>query len=465
MAVFTESTVMTPLYDPDPADIAYPEEEPVPPIIGLHPDLWDSPSRHEPAESSELAAPAAPAVPEPATLPVTSVTATAFDTPAPSAMPVVPVADMSAVALKPVPVADVPVADVSATPVAVPVAVKPVATDPEVPVMPVVVAIDPAPAFLTISPPPLPAATPAPEPIPTPTPMTQSTATPIATPVPQAGPQRAGFGTMHSHASVYTPTLRDIQQRTSHAPRPLLSLRTQGYSRSSLGEVRRSYTSNTSRSSLSPHATPVAEPIPQSFAPPLQGGTPQISEPVPQSFAPPLQGATPQISEPIPQSFAPEQPLHVTSIAEPVPQSFAPPLQGATPQISEPVPQSFASEQPLHVTPIAQPIPQSFAPPQQATPVPTCMVIDDADFSLTYEMDDNDNSYAPIASVVPEAPAANQKSILAPDVMINNDISASHILNRLEKTNVGMLGAVHDLPDVPSGLPSVINHDVAQVAE
>ena len=408
MAVFTESTVMTPLYDPDPADIAYPEEEPVPPIIGLHPDLWDSPSRHEPAESSELAAPAAPAVPEPATLPVTSVTATAFDTPAPSAMPVVPVADMSAVALKPVPVADVPVADVSATPVAVPVAVKPVATDPEVPVMPVVVAIDPAPAFPTISPPPLPAATPAPEPIPTPTPMTQSTATPIATPVPQAGPQRAGFGTMHSHASVYTPTLRDIQQRTSHAPRPLLSLRTQGSSRSSLGEVRRSYTSNTSRSSLSPHATPVAEPVPQ---------------------------------------------------------SFAPPLQGATPQISEPVPQSFASEQPLHVTPIAQPIPQSFAPPQQATPVPTCMVIDDADFSLTYEMDDNDNSYAPIASVVPEAPAANQKSILAPDVMINNDISASHILNRLEKTNVGMLGAVHDLPDVPSGLPSVINHDVAQVAE
>ena len=93
------------------------------------------------------------------------------------------------------------------------------------------------------------------------------------------------------------------------------------------------------------------------------------------------------------------------------------------------------------------------------------MVIDDADFSLTYEMDDNDNSYAPIASVVPEAPAANQKSILAPDVMIHNDISASHILNRLEKTNVGMLGAVHDLPDVPSGLPSVINHDVAQVAE
>lgn len=408
MAVFTESTVMTPLYDPDPADIAYPEEEPVPPIIGLHPDLWDSPSTPEPAESSELAAPAAPAVPEPATLPVTSVAATAFDTPAPSAMPVVPVADMSAVALKPVPVADVPVADVSATPVAVPVAVKPVATDPEVPVMPVVVAIDPAPAFPTISPPPLPAATPAPEPIPTPTPMTQSTATPIATPVPQAGPQRAGFGTMHSHASVYTPTLRDIQQRTSHAPRPLLSLRTQGSSRSSLGEVRRSYTSNTSRSSLSPHATPVAEPIPQ---------------------------------------------------------SFAPPLQGATPQISEPVPQSFASEQPLHVTPIAQPIPQSFAPPQQATPVPTCMVIDDADFSLTYEMDDNDNSYAPIASVVPEAPAANQKSILAPDVMINNDISASHILNRLEKTNVGMLGAVHDLPDVPSGLPSVINHDVAQVAE
>ena len=411
MAVFTESTVMTPLYDPDPADIAYPEEEPVPPIIGLHPDLWDSPSRHEtaePAESPELAAPAAPAVPEPATLPVTSVAATAFDTPAPSAMPVVPVADMSAVALEPVPVADVPVADVSATPVAVPVAVKPMTADPEVPVMPVVVAIDPAPAFPTISPPPLPAATPAPEPIPTPAPVTQSTATPTATPVSQAGPQRAGFGTMHSHASVYTPTLRDIQQRTSHAPRPLLSLRTQGSSRSSLGEVRRSYTSNTSRSSLSPHATPVAEPIPQSFAPPLQGGTPHISEPVPQSFAP---------------------------------------------------------EQPLHVTPIAQPIPQSFAPPQQATPVPTCMVIDDADFSLTYEMDDNDNSYAPIASVVPEAPAANQKSILAPDVMINNDISASHILNRLEKTNVGMLGAVHDLPDVPSGLPSVINHDVAQVAE
>ena len=452
MAVFTESTVMTPLYDPDPADIAYPEEEPVPPIIGLHPALWNSPSRHEtaePAESPELAAPepavpepAAPA-PEPATLPVTSIAATSFDTPVPSAVPVVPVADMSTVALEPVPVADVPVAaDVSAMPVAVPVAVKPVTTDPEVPVMPVVVAIDPAPAFPTVSPPPLPTATPAPEPIPTPASVTQ----PIATPVMQAGPQRAGFGTMQSHASVYTPTLRDIQQRTSHAPRPLLSLRTQGSSRSSLGEVRRSYTSNTSRSSLSPHATPVAEPIPQSFAPPLQGGTPQISEPVP-------------------QSFAPEQPLHVTSIAEPVPQSFAPPLQGATPQISEPVPQSFASEQPLHVTPISQPIPQSFAPPQQATPVPTCMVIDDADFSLTYEMDDNDNSYAPIASVVPEAPAANQKSILAPDVMINNDISASHILNRLEKTNVGMLGAVHDLPDVPSGLPSVINHDVAQVAE
>ena len=419
MAVFTESTVMTPLYDPNPADIAYPEEEPVPPIIGLHPDLWDSTSRHEtaespePAESPELAAPEPePAAPEPATLPVTSVAATSFDTPVPSAVPVVPVADVSAVALKPVPVADVPVAaDVPAMVLEpVPVALKPMTSDPEVPVMPVVVAIDPAPAFPTVSPPPLPASTPAPEPIPTPTPVTQPTATPTptATPVPQAGPQRAGFGTTHSHASVYAPTLRDIQQRTSHTPRLLLSLRTQGSSRSSLGEVRRSYTSNTSRSSLSPHATPVAEPIPQSFAPPLQGGTPQISEPVPQSFAP---------------------------------------------------------EQPLHVTPIAQPIPQSFAPPQQATPVPTCMVIDDADFSLTYEMNDNDNSYAPIASVVPEAPAANQKSILAPDVMINNDISASHILNSLERTNVGMLGAVHDLPDVPSGLPSVINHDVAQVEE
>ena len=412
MAVFTESTVMSPLYDPDAADIAYPEEEPVPPIIGLHPDLWDSPSTHvatpEPKEPAELAA---PATPQPAVLPVTSVAATSFDTPVPSAVPAVPavpVADMSAVALEPVPVAEVPAVPVAEVPV--PVAVKPLPTDPEVPVTPVVVALDPAPAFPTISPPPLPTATPAPEPIPTPTPVPQPTPTPTptATPVPQAVPQRAGFGTMHSHASVYSPTLRDIQQRTSHAPRPLLSLRTQGPSRSSLGEVRRSYTSNTSRTSLSPHATPVAEPIPQSFAPPLQGGAPQISEPVPQSFAP---------------------------------------------------------EQPLHVTPIAQPIPQSFAPPQQATPVPTCMVIDDADFSLTYEMDDNDNSYAPIASVVPEAPATNQKSILSPDVMINNDISASHILNRLEKTNVGMLGAVHDLPDVPSGLPSVINHDVAQVEE
>ena len=259
---------------------------------------------------------------------------------------------------------------------------------------------------------------------------------PTPQPMPQPQVQQSystNLGTSRMQSHMFNTSRRNMQ------PAPLLSLNNPGTM-----NPRASNRSVLSRNSVS---SPVTEPIPQSFAP-IQPVAAPVTEPIPQSFAP-IQPVAVPVTEPIPQSFAPIQPV-AAPVAEPIPQSFAP-IQ----PVAEPVPQSFAPIQPV-AAPVAEPVPQSFAP-QNANSVPTCMVIDDADYSLTYGIDANDNSYPPVASVAPIEAADNQRNILSPNVVHDNDTSSSHNLNGLERTDVGMMGVINNLPSVPTDMPSVVN--------